>query len=155
MGLLSGAIAAAAPAIIRSVIGEVSGLAEKYLNKEISKEEYEARKVEAMSRATAEVEQAWASAAPEIYQSAMDAVVKNRIVRWVWASTAVSQLLVILWHQIGIPAYVHLTGGSYPSSGDTFEYAYLLLAACIGVGPIVMKGRSGPGGGVLDQILKQ
>jgi hypothetical protein len=144
MGLIAGAIVAAAPAIIKMLIGDITKLGEQYINKELSKEEFESRVKIAATESYEKVETAWAEAAPEIYESFMARVERSWIVRAVWAATSISQLLVILWHQVGIPAYVHLTGNAYPSSGGTFEYAYLLLAACIGVGPIVMKGKAKP-----------
>ncbi|RZN01679.1 hypothetical protein CWO91_32995 [Bradyrhizobium genosp. SA-3] len=59
----------------------------------------------------------------------------------VWGFAIISQLLVLLWHQVGIPAIVALgVITRYPSSGTTVEWAYLLVGALMGLGPMVRAG---------------
>ena len=114
-----------------------------YNNKQISMEELRTRVQQAMLDSFKEIEVAHADALAKTYASFMQTMAQSRLMQAVWASVVISQLFVLLWHQIGIPAYVELVGHRYPSSGTTVEWAYLLLAACLGMGPVVL--RSGPG----------
>ncbi|MFL9829068.1 hypothetical protein, partial [Rhodoplanes sp. SY1] len=88
------------------------------------------------------------------YATMMDAATKSPLVRAVWAAVTLSQLAVLLWHQVGIPALVYVTGERYPSSGTTVDWAYALVFGCLGLGPMVMRsGPTGPGG--LADTLKR
>jgi len=65
----------------------------------------------------------------------MQAMVQSKLMQVVWDSVVISQTLVLLWHQIGIPALCYHVGNKacYPSSGTTVEWAYLLVAGlCAG-----------------------
>lgn len=63
---------------------------------------------------------------------------------------------MILWFQIGIPVTVLIVRHwvedfKFPGSGSTADWAYLLVAACLGMAPVVL--RSGPGaGGIADKL---
>lgn len=97
------------------------------------------------------MEKAHADALAKTYASFMQAMVQGRLMQAVWASVAVSQLLVLLWHQVGIPFVVFMKWATvYPPSGSTVEWAYLLLAFCLGAGPVVL--RSGPGAMPVDKL---
>jgi hypothetical protein len=45
----------------------------------------------------------------------------------------------LFWYQVGAPAYQVITGTAWPSPGISLEWAYLLVAAMIGAGPLVMR----------------
>lgn len=140
--------------IVGTILDKVEGAFKAYINKEITREQLAAEIQKAMLETFAEVEKAHADALAKTYQSFMGAVVKSRLMQVVWASVTLSQLLVLLWHQVGIPAYVHFTGLDYPSSGSTVEWAYALVGAAIGLGPLVL--RTGPGasvGGAIKNML--
>jgi len=66
----------------------------------------------------------------------MQAMVQSKLMQVVWDSVVISQTLVLLWHQIGIPALCYHVGNKacYPSSGTTVEWAYLLVAVCVRAG---------------------
>jgi len=49
----------------------------------------------------------------------------------------------LVWHQLAIPFIAFAFAVRYPSSGETVNWAYLLLGACLGMGPLVL--RNGPG----------
>lgn len=127
-----------------TLLNKALGAFEAYSRKEISLEELRTRLHQAMMETFAEVEKAHADALAKTFGAFMDTMGKSLLVRAVWASVTLSQLLVLLWHQVGIPAVVYFTGHPYPSSGTTVEWAYLLLAGCVGLGPVVL--RAGPGG---------
>src|SRR5690606_5411041 len=108
--------------------------------------------LEALLATFAEIEKAHADALAKTYASFMQAMAQSKLMQTVWGAVVISQLFVLLWHQAGIPALVYLTGAGYPSSGTTVEWAYLLLAGCLGMGPVVL--RSGPGAGNIGAQLK-
>lgn len=129
--------------IASTFIGKALDAFVAYNNKQISMEELRTRVQEAMLDSFKAAEVAHADALAKTYASFMQTLAQSRLMQAVWASVVISQLFVLLWHQVGIPAYVELTGHRYPSSGTTVEWAYLLLAACLGMGPVVL--RNGPG----------
>jgi hypothetical protein len=49
------------------------------------------------------------------------------------------QLFVLLWYQIGAPAYLVITGTAWPSPGVTLEWSYLLVGAMVVAGPLVFR----------------
>jgi|SRR5882672_1545676 len=123
-----------------------------YENKQISVEQLRDQLYGLMVQAAKDVEVAQAEALAKTYASFMQAMVQSKIMQRVWAFVTISQSLMILWFQIGIPIVVvvvhNYTGATdfrWPSSGDTAMWAYLLVATCLGMGPVVL--RSGPGAG--------
>jgi hypothetical protein len=128
-----------------------------YQNKQISMEELKTQLQVALVDAAKEVEVAHAQALANMYASFMGAVEKNPFMQWVWGCVTISQLLVLLWAQIGIPFFTMLMRQTvpdwkYPSAGTTTDWAYLLLAGCIGLGVTTL--RNGPGAGNLTDRLK-
>lgn len=154
------------PAIVKTIAGSLfdnaASIFQKYLTKSITREEAMAQLKAAITNAIAEIEQSHADALAKTFDSFMQAVSKSRFMQIIWGAVALSQLFIILWHQWGIPYLTMLCwkgtvsfGNAtceYPSSGDTAYWAYLLLAGCIGLGPVVL--RAGPGAGNLVGKLK-
>lgn len=139
-------------AVANSALGKMAEAFTAYQNKQISLAELESRVKQAQVEAFAEIEKAAYDAIAKTYDSFMKTLAQSRLMQAVWAAVTLSQLLVLLWHQLGIPAVVYFTGERYPSSGTTTEWAYLLLAACVGAAPVLL--RSGPGAGSLKDQLK-
>lgn len=144
-------------AIIDKFFGNALKAFELYNNKQISMEELKVRLQTALVMAVKDVEVAHAQALASTYASFMGAVKESKILQWTLATVTLSQLLVLLWHQVGIPWFVLLMRQTipnfqYPSSGTTVDWAYLLLAACIGAGPVML--RAGPGAGSLTDRFK-
>lgn len=155
--MLSAIFSSLGGAVIDKFFGNALKAFELYNNKTISMEELKVRLQTALVSAVKDVEVAHAEALAKTYASFMEAMVKSKLMQVVWASVTISQLLVLLWHQVGIPWFVLLMRQTvpdwrYPSSGSTVEWAYLLLSACIGFGPVVM--RAGPGAGNLTDRMK-
>jgi hypothetical protein len=155
--MLSAIFSSLGGAVIDKFFGNALKAFEMYNNKQISMEELKVQLQSVLVNAVKEVEVAHADALARTYASFMGAVEKSLLMQCVWAAVTISQLCVLLWHQIGIPFFVMLMrqtvpGWSYPGSGSTVEWAYLLLGACIGAGPLVLRG--GPGAGNLTDRLK-
>ncbi len=138
-------------AVLDKIIGPFTDLFKAYINKEISELELRERLSEALVKTFADVEQAHAEALTKTYATFMTSLDKSAVLKWVWASTAVSQLAVLLWHQVGIPAVIAVgLIDRYPSSGSTVEWSYALLGACLGLGPLVL--RTGPAGASITSL---
>lgn len=141
--MLSAILSSVGGAFFDKLFGNMRGAFEAYLNKQISLEELRAQMVVAAIAAAKDIEASHADALAKTYASFMDALKTSKLLQAVWASVTISQLLVLLWHQVGIPALVYFGHGPYPSSGGTVEWAYALLGGCVGFGPLVL--RNGPG----------
>lgn len=141
--------------IVDAILGNVKGIFEAYFNKQITEAQLREKLQEALVSAFAQVEAAHADALAKCYASFMDAMKQSVIMQRTWAAVVISQLFVLFWYQWIVPVIAtwHLLGVQrYASAGTTVEWAYLLLAACLGMGPVVL--RSGPGAGNLAGTLK-
>ena len=130
-------------ALVPILTGSLADAFKAYEQKQITMAELNARVQEALISAFAQVQKSQSAALAQTFASFMDGAKNSALMRSVWATVVLSQLAVLLWHQVGIPAVVAATGNSYPGSGTTVEWAYLLLAFCLGAGPIVLN--KGPG----------
>ena len=151
--MLSAIFSAVGVNLVDSILGKVTGAFESYFKKQISIEELKTRVRQAMLEAFVEVEKSHAEALAKTYDAFMQAMQKSRLIQVTWAAVVLSQLVVLIWHQAGIPALCFFLDNKacYPSSGATVEWAYLLLAGCLGMAPVVL--RSGPGAGsIADKI---
>lgn len=139
--------------IIGAIFKPITEIAQAYINKEISEVEAKARMVQSLTQGVAQVEVAHADAIKSTYGSFMDAAKSSAMMKAVWSTVVITQLFVLLWHQVGIPAVVFFTDLDYPSSGSTVEWAYALIGALMGLGPMVFRtGPGASGGGWIDTI---
>lgn len=139
-------------AIAGQLFSGLEGAWQAYVNKEISKDELHAKIEQALIASFADVEKAYADSLTKTFASFMDAASRSVLMQQVWATVAITQLFVLLWHQVGIPAVVYMTGHGYPPSGTTVTWAYALLALCLGGGALAMK--TGPGASRIAEDLK-
>jgi len=144
--------------IVNGVLDKFLDAFKAYENKQISIEELRTRLYEAMLGPVKEIEVSHADALAKTYQAFMGALAQSPLMQRVWATAVLSQLFVLVYHQFGIPLIVLIVRAAYeprwqyPSSGTTVEWAYLLLGALMGMGPMVL--RAGPGTGSLADRLK-
>lgn len=115
------------------------GLGQAYFNKQISQAQYEAEVKKAASEAAAKVEASWADAAKGISASTNDMLRATPIMQRAFAIVLFLQVFVLVWYQLGAPAYAIITGTAWPDPGVTLEYAYLLIGGMVGLGPFVFK----------------
>ncbi len=138
--VLSGVVAAVIPLLLKTALDAF----DRHERKESSREQFEAELKAAMLSALKEVEIAWVEASTKQFSAFMAAAEKSRIFQIGWVVTLVTQLAVLLWHQVGIPAWAYFhPGQSWPSSGTTVEWAYLLVGGCVGLGPLVFRSGNG------------
>lgn len=155
--MLSAILSSLGGAFIDRFLGTALKAFEAYNNKQISMEELRTRLQLSLVDAAKAVEVSHSETLAKTYASFMGAVQQSKVMQFVWAAVTLSQLSVLLWAQVGIPFFVMLMrqtipNWKYPSSGATVEWAYLLLAGCIGMGSVVL--RKGPGSGDLADRLK-
>lgn len=125
--------------LISSMFGSVVDIAKAYINKEISETEAQAKMVQALTAGASQVEVSHSETLAKTYASFTDALKGSVLMQSIWGCVVITQLFVLLWHQLGIPAVVYFGYGPYPSSGSTVEWAYALIGALMGLGPMIMK----------------
>ncbi len=130
-------------ALVPILTGSLADAFKAYEQKQITLAELNAKVQEALISAFSEVQKSQSIAIAQTFASFIDGAKNSMLMRVVWAIVVLSELAVLLWHQVGIPAFVDFTGRPYPGSGTTVEWAYLLIAACLGLGPVVLN--RGPG----------
>lgn len=89
--------------------------------------------------AAAKVEQAWAEASTKMVESVQATVRSSPVIQRAYAIVLFIQLFVLVWYQLGAPAYAVITGARWPEPMASIEWAYLLIAAMIGAGPLVLR----------------
>lgn len=148
--MLSAILSSVGGAFFDKLFGNLRGAFESYLKKEISIEELRAMMVKEAVNVARDVEVAHADALAKTYASFMDALKVTPILQRMWAWTVGSQLFILVWSQFFVPLL--FAYGLLPSwkAGTTGEWAYLLLGACLGLGPLVL--RNGPGAMDPDKI---
>jgi hypothetical protein len=126
------------------LIDKITGLADSYMKGQVTKAQFDAQvKIEA-GKAGVEIEQAWAKASTEQYESIQKTLRTSVILQRAYAVVMISQLFVLVWYQIGAPAFLLATGTAWPSPGTTIDWAYLLLAITIGGGSLVSRLQRSP-----------
>jgi hypothetical protein len=121
------------------LVDRVFGAWDAYLKKEISEAEFKSRVEIAQREATAKIEAEWAQAAADIATATHASLSSSRILQRAWASVLFLQAAVLVWYQVGAPAFQLITGVAWPNPGVSLEWAYLLVGAMIGAGPLVMR----------------
>lgn len=152
--MLSAILSAIGGQFIDRILGGVLDLAQKYIAKQITMEQLKTQLLSLMVSSARDIEIAHADALTKTYAEFQQTMRSSVLVQAIWASVVISQTIVLVWHQLGIPALCYFVGNAkcYPSSGATVEWAYLLLAGLMGMAPVVL--RSGPGAGNIAGTLK-
>ena len=135
--------------IIEKIFGTIGDVISKFQQKQITEIEAKQAIQTALITAMRDVEVAHADLIAKTYSTFMGVVEKDQLVATVWAIASISQLAVLLWHQIGIPMMVYGYHQwwddptfKYPSSGTTVEWAYALLGGLLGLGALALRGTA-------------
>lgn len=153
MPIFAALLGPALSAFTGGLLDRAEGLFQAYLNKEITREQLAVDLQKAVLATFADVEKAYAQSLSATFASFMEAASKSRLMQATWAAAALSQLFVLIWYQFVVPAIVTLGWVKhYASAGATVDYAYFLLALCLGGGAIALK--AGPGAGALTAQIK-
>lgn len=135
-GLLAGLL----KALSAPFVDRIEGLVGAYFNKQISEAEFKYRVEIAVQENNAEIERAWADAATKQYAEFQATARQSPVIARAYAAVIVTQLFVLLWYQWGASAFTLITGTTWPSAGATVDWAYAILALCLGGGAFVFRG---------------
>jgi hypothetical protein len=105
----------------------------------ISEAEFRSRVEIAAQENAAKIEESWAEASSAAAKATHASLSKSPILQRAWASVLFLQVTVLVWYQIGAPAFQVITGTAWPSPGISLEWAYLLVATQLGAGPLVFR----------------
>lgn len=152
MSFFSGIVGSMIGPIVDKIIGPFTDLFKSYLNKQITIEELRAKMTATMLESFTAVEKSHSETLASTYKDFQESLRSSLLVKVVWASVTISQLLVLLWHQVGISTLCYFVGNKacWPSSGETVVWAYALVGASVGLGPLVL--RVGPGSAAFDKF---
>lgn len=134
------------------LIGKLADAFSAYEKKQISLAELNARVAQSLMESFTEVMKSEGDTLAKTFASFGEVMKNSKLVRMVWAIVVLSQLGVLLWLQVGISAVVYWKGGTWPSAGATGDWAYLLIAGLLGLGPVVLN--AGPGKVSVDALKK-
>lgn len=85
------------------------------------------------------IEIATKEAETKIVESVQSTIRSSKVIQKAYAITLFTQVFVLVWYQLGVPAFNIVTGAAWPAPGASIEWAYLLVAAMIGAGPLVYR----------------
>jgi hypothetical protein len=105
----------------------------------ISQAEFDSRVQIATQENATKIEQAWAETAKSAIAATQTTLAASPILQRAWAAVLFLQAFVLVWYQLGAPAFAVITGQPWPSPGVSLEWAYLLVMAMIGAGPLVLR----------------
>lgn len=138
--------------LINGILDKALDAFRAYENKQISIEQLKTQLYGMMLDTIKAVEVAHSDALAKTYASFMDAMKTSALMQRTWAAVVLSQLFVLLWSQWAVPLLFAFGYLSSWKAGTSAEWAYLLVGACLGMGPMVL--RSGPGAGTLVERLR-
>jgi len=110
-----------------------------YLRKEISEAEFESRVRISAQETAAKVEESWAQAARESIKAVHASLAVSPTLQRAWAAVLFLQVAVLVWYQIGAPAFKVITGVPWPDPGVTLEWAYVLVGSQLGIGTLIFR----------------
>jgi hypothetical protein len=126
-------IAAIIKILTGGLVDKVVDLAKSYfVDKAISEAQFEAE----VEKAKVDAE---ARAITAFTESVHATIRTSPAIQRAYAATLFLQIVVLLWYQLGAPAYLVITGTPWPSPGVELEWAYLLVGAMVGAGPLIMR----------------
>lgn len=124
------------------LVDKITDLGKAYLQRQVSEAEFRAEVEKATQEAAAKIEEGWAKAATQITAEVQASIRQSPVLQRAYAVTLFLQLAVLVFYQVGAPAYAVITGTAWPSPGVSLEWAYLLVAAMIGAGPLIVGRRA-------------
>lgn len=154
MGILTTILSMFGGQVIDKIWSGVMQVINQYQQKQITEIEAKKALLSLLISSFRDIEVSHSETLAKTYESFQVTLRGSPILQAAWTALFLSQMLVLLWHQVGIPALCYTVGNAscYPTSGDTVKWSYLLLAFMMGAGPIVFRAGPGEGGGWLDRL---
>jgi hypothetical protein len=125
--------------IVGKLTDSLTDVAKAYFNKEISEAEFKSRTAIAVQESFRDVEKSWAEASAKIADSTQESLRSSVVLQRGWVAVLFLQLVVLLWYQVGTPVYEIMAGEKWPEPMASIEWAYLLIGAQIGSGPLIFR----------------
>lgn len=149
---------AIAKAVLPSLLSGLEPFYRDYINGKISKAQLEVEGSKVLLESFTQLEQSLQDNLSKTYSSFMTALAQSPEMKRAWSVVLYSQLFVLLWHQFAIPFFV--TFGvveKYASSGVTVNWAYALIALCLGAPGIASRIGAGASWAAdnLSRIIKK
>lgn len=140
--------------VIDRLFGGFMQIIERYQQKQITEIEAKKALYTLLIGAFRDIEVSHSETLAKTFESFQVTLRGSPLLQAAWTALFLSQMLVLVWHQVGIPALCYTVGNNqcYPSSGETVKWSYLMLMFMIGAGPIVFRAGPGAGGGWLDKL---
>ena len=132
-------IAAIVKFLTGGFVDRIASIAETYIKADADKARFEAEVREAAGQAAADIEKSWAETSAKIATATQDTLKAAPLLQRAWAAVLFLQVVVLVFYKIGAPAFQVITGTAWPNPGISLDWAYLLIAAMIGAGPLVMR----------------
>jgi hypothetical protein len=132
-------IAAIVKILTGGLVDKVFDLGKAYMANQISEAEFRSRVEIAAQETAAEIEQSWAKAATDTAKATQATLAQSPVLQRAWAAVLFMQVFVLVWYQIGAPAYEVIAGRPWPQPMASIEWAYLLIGAMVGAGPLVFR----------------
>ena len=150
--MLSAILSSLGGALLDKFFGAARDIFHDYTQGKISEAECRTRLLSSLLDSAKAVEVSHSETLAKTYASFMDAMKTSPLMQRMWALTVGSQLFILFWSQFCVPLL--FAYGMLPNwkAGTSAEWAYLLIVACLGMGPVVL--RSGPGAGNIADRLK-
>lgn len=144
MALISGSLLAAGlklvlPSVLDKTFGTFERLFAQHQQNKITREQLLNDMGKALIDGVVEVEKSMADAVKATFASFMGVVQTTPLVARTYAAVVLSQLAVIIFHQVGVPTIAFYSGHDWPSAGATIDWAYFLVGGLCGLGPLLMK----------------
>lgn len=133
------AITAIGQFLMGGFLDKVVSLGETYIKSETDRAQFKKEVQIAGQEAMVKMEEAWANAATEATKAANAAIASSPIMQRAWVAVMVIQVSVLFWYQVGTSCYEILAGTPWPKPMAEIEWAYLLIGAMIGAGPLVFR----------------
>lgn len=120
-------------------LDKVVDLGNTYIKSETDRAAFKKEVQIAGQEATVKMEEAWAQAASEATKAVNATVASSPVLQKAWVVVMILQAVVLLWYQVGTSCYQVITGEAWPQPMAEIEWAYLLIGAMIGAGPLVFR----------------
>lgn len=141
--MLSAILSSIGGAFVEKFFSAAKDIFHDYTAGKISEAECRTRLLTALLDSAKAIEISHSETLAKTYATFMDAMKTSKLMQIMWALTVGTQLFVLFWSQFFVPLLFAYSLLPSWKAGTTGEWAYLLLGACLGLGPLVL--RSGPG----------
>lgn len=140
-------------ALINALLGPLESIFHDYTQGQITKEQLAERLQAAMLSTLAQIDAQFTDSLTKTYTAFITTAATNPVMTRAWSVVLYSQLAILLWQQWAIPLIVALGFvQKYPSAGVTGEWAYALVALCLGAP--ALSTRIGSVANNIKQMLK-